>query len=137
MKEKSTIGIILLAIGIILVASLWIWSSQTNLPQEQGKTWVNRHLTQCGEDWQPWVHERNQDNYKQPWEENEVMNLSLIDEGIKEFYKNEHAITLYDIQQKKTRGEMCDACSCLGNTKLFLQVADKDVSKVLEMGYKK
>ena len=135
MKTKLTIGIILLAIGIFLVGSLWIWNSQTNLPQEQGKTWVSRHLTQCGEGWQAWVYERNKDSYKQPWEENKATNLILMDEGIKEFYKNVQGITIYDVQRKNVRGEACEACSCLGDTKLFLQVANTDVSKMLESGY--
>ena len=129
MKTRFTIGIILLAVGVILIAGLWIWGSRANLPQEPGKIWVDRHLTQCGEEWQSWVYERNKDN------ENRQTNLILMDEGIREFYGNKHAIAIYDIQRETVRGEACTACSCLDNTKMFLQVADKDASKMLELGY--
>jgi len=143
MNTKLKIGSILLVVGIILFGILWIWTTQTdihpqvNLPQEQGRTWVSKHLTQCAEEWQPWVYQRNKDKYTDTEPFNKGTNLILMDEGIKDFYKENYGIIIYDIRREHVTGQACEACHCLSDTKLFLQIADKDVSKMLELGYTK
>ena len=93
-----------------------------SLPQEEGKVWVEKQLTQCNEEWQEWVYT----NYES----------ELRDQGIIDFYSDKE-ITIFNIRRTRTNlGEACEACSCLSSTKLFLQISNEDKDYFLAQGYK-
>ncbi|MFH1424839.1 MAG: hypothetical protein ABIG20_04155 [archaeon] len=116
---KAKVGLFILAI-IIIAAVFLILSNQPNLPKEEGKTWVDKHLTQCAEDWQMWGAEKL---------------YSHLDNLIKDFYEEEHGITIYSVHHEEARGDACEACTCLAPVRLFLQIANEDADKMEALGY--
>ena len=112
MKSKIIIGILF---AFILIGC-------TGLPQEEGKVWVEKHLTQCAEEWQGWVYS----NY----------DSKSRDQGIIDFYSDK-GITIFNIERERINvGIVCQACDCSSGTKLFLQISDEDKDYFLEQGYR-
>jgi hypothetical protein len=131
LKEKQCLGPLIKYINnyvlrnkvikliLILILTLILGCTQVNLPQVEGKTWVSKQPTQCAEEWQGYVSERN---------------LSR-DEGIKEFYQVNYDITINNITWIEARGGPCEACNCLAATKLFIQVNNNDITTLRDLGY--
>lgn len=112
MEMKYVISILI--IGIVFVSGCSI-NSEINLPDKKGTTWVEKHLTQCAE-------ERKNQLYKN-------------EEDLKELYETKYNVTIYNVKREKVRADPCEACNCLSETKLYLQVSDNDVNKVLKLNY--
>lgn len=100
-------------------------------------SWVYKQITQCAEEWQEWVYEKNKDEYRQDWEENKDYNVSLKKDGIKQFYQ-ERGISVLDIRYEKELdpGEFCEACDCLSGATLHFLVLDADKNYFLELDFK-
>ena len=112
---KSKIVILSIITSLLLIGC-------TSLPQEKGKVWVEKQLTQCSEEWQEWVY-TNYDSESR-------------DQGIIDFY-SEKGITIFNLKKARTNlGEVCEACDCLSSTKFFLQISDDDKGYFSEQGYK-
>ena len=98
-----------LLITILILATILI----AGCIETQEKIWVEKHLTQCAEE------------FGGPYIDNE---------DIKKFYEEKNII-IYDIKREEVEGQPCEACSCLSNTKLYLQISEKDKSHFLDQGY--
>lgn len=94
------------------------------------KVWIEKHLTQCAEEWQVWVSEKGVNPYKF-WGED----TDTIKEFIKEFYSGK-GIVILEIKESKVQAEPCEACNCLDDVKLHLQIYEKDKDYFLNQGYK-
>jgi len=82
--------------------------------QIQEKIWVGKHLTQCAEE------------FGGPY--------SVTNEDIKKFYEEKNII-IYDIKRENVSGAACEACNCLSDVKLYLQVSINDKNYFLEKGF--
>jgi len=91
---------------------------------------VHKELN-CIEDSEPWGHKRNE--YNQTYEQ--IFNkthLSLMNKRIKNYYKENYNITIYDIRRESIEKQVPH---CLIDTMLFLQVAFEDRNKMLQLDY--
>ena len=147
---KSKIGLISLVIICIVLVGLWwthiinqidghnrenyqpwfLQEHHSNIPQEIKYIWVHKELN-CIEDSEPWGHKRNE--YNQTYEQ--IFNkthLSLMNKRIKNYYKENYNITIYDIRRESIEKQVPH---CLIDTMLFLQVAFEDRNKMLQLDY--
>ena len=102
-----------LKIIITLIGILLICSCINNLDND--KLWIRKQLTQCAEEWQT----PNSDT-----------------EGIKNFFKNKGLI-IYNIKLEQLPPQIhCQACTCLSDTVLHLEISERDLNYFLEKGFR-
>jgi hypothetical protein len=115
---------------IVLIFNLIIVSGCSNLPQEEGKVWVEKHLTQCSEEWQ--IDEYYSAIGKSMGEER----INNKTDFIIEFYSKKDII-VYEIKYMRQigLGSACEACSCLSGYELYLWIDETDQDYFINLGF--
>jgi len=81
--------------------------------------WLQKQLSQCSEEWQEWVFNRNRDAYKYPWNDNLKYNDNLLMEGVIAYYATK-GIAIDDIRYEHLPPQIHDsACSSPSDDKLY------------------
>jgi hypothetical protein len=123
-KVQLAILIILLLLIILLV------SGCSNLPQEEGKVWVQKSLTQCAEEWQ------HDEYYSAIGKSMGEERINKKTDFIIEFYSKKE-IMVYEIKYMDPwgPGSACEACTCLSGYELYLWIDEIDQDYFINLGF--
>ncbi|MBN1275353.1 hypothetical protein JXA12_03605 [Candidatus Woesearchaeota archaeon] len=123
-----------LLLGMILMAGCV--NQGLDLPNEDGKTWVQIDPVQClGNPWEvDWIGSHDDDHSAYP---GDVHTSELEQEEVQiiKGYYQEQGVTIFDVRSEWTHEVVCEACSCPQGYTLYLLVSDSDVDKMRELGY--
>ncbi|HEY4475689.1 MAG TPA: hypothetical protein VJB92_03135 [Candidatus Paceibacterota bacterium] len=119
-----------IAIGVAGLLIFYAPQGDSGLPEAEGKVWLSIMPIQCQGN--PWEEQQSR-NYLGP------PDLKLTEVNYVKNYYDEQGITIFEVKfiQPSPETAVCLACSCPRGDTLYVQVADKDVTKMLSFGYKK
>jgi hypothetical protein len=102
----------------------------SNNEQNQSEEWLSYKPIQCGQNpWEKWHKDLNRTYIRAPTEQ----------EIVKEYYRTVYEIEILEFKNipAPSGTNVCKACTCQRGDTIFVLVDEKNIAKMLELGWKK